>query len=129
MLKRYSMEVAPVFDNGNSFYSKRNDSVIERRLEISEAAVNDLSASLSFYLDEDGRKIHPFAFMQDRRIPDLDAAIRRFADRLDLKAIDAVIDDIPEREGEHIVISPAQRVYYKTMLHTAANEFILPIVR
>lgn len=129
LVGRYSLELAPVFDNGNALFNKRSASVAERRLDEPGAVENDLRASTSFYQDENGKQIHPFAFMAESTDANLVAAIERFAAHLDLGAIDAMIDEIPETFMGLDVASAAQKRSYKILLHEAANTHILPLAK
>lgn len=129
LVKRYSVELAPVFDNGNALFNKRSESTMQRRIEAPENIENDLDASTSFYQDENGKQIHPFAFMAQSSNPDLLAALKRFAQNLNLPAVDSIINNIPEYYGEIPVASVAQKQYYKTLLHEAALARILPLAK
>lgn len=129
LVKRYSVELAPVFDNGNALFNKRSVSTVQRRMEAPGNIANDLDVSTSFYQDENGKQIHPFAFMAQSSNPDLLAALKRFAQNLNLSAIDSIINDIPESYGEIPVVSEAQKQYYKALLHEAALTRILPLAK
>ena len=94
-------ELAPVYDMGSSLFSKRSPSVAAHRLGDEEAEREDaFGTNVSCYRLPDGEggsvAIHPFEYMAKTSNPDLTAAIKRFAAAVDMSAIDALIDSVPE---------------------------------
>ena len=94
-------ELAPVYDMGSSLFSKRSPSVAAHRLGDEEAEREDaFGTNVSCYRLPAGEggsvAIHPFEYMAKTSNPDLTAAIKRFAAAVDMSAIDALIDSVPE---------------------------------
>lgn len=127
LVTRYTTKLAPVFDNGNAFFSKRNFSVTERRLNEAEAVENDIQSGMSFFTDNNDKHIHPFQFIAAMENADCNAAIMRFVERLDMNKVEQIIEEIPEKAFSLDVILPVQKEYYKKLLYTAYKQEILPV--
>lgn len=121
------IQLAPVFDNGNAFFNKRNVSAAECRLEDDADIYNDIKTGVSFFMDDQERHIHPFEYMADMESKDCNAAVLRFAERLNMDAVKQIINDIPEEAYELPVMPDVQKKFYIQMLETAWRNEILPI--
>ena len=60
--------------------------------------------------------------------PDLTAAIERFAAAVDMDAIDALIDSVPEEAYGIVLLSEPRRVEHKRLLRKRLEEGILPLL-
>lgn len=85
---------APVFGNGNAF-----------------------AADESFFLDDNGEKLDPIAFMKEDDNLDLKRAVERFASRIDMGKICDLIAEIPESIRGLPVINEEQRSIYMDMIN------------
>lgn len=120
-------KLAPVYDNGNSFFNKRNPSVAERRLASEKDIYQDaLGTGVSFFTDESDKNIHPFIFIESLVNSDCSRALMRFVDRLDADKIWAIIDEIPEQYHEMRVLTKEQKNHYKAVLQMMLKESIFP---
>lgn len=126
LAKRYSIELAPVFDNGNAFFNKKNNSLVDSQVGDWVHIRSDVKAINSFYLDEHGKNIHPFKYLAKSDIPECVAAIKRFVSKLDMQAIAEVIDNVPCAAQGYEIISPERKEYYKSVLETAYRDGIEP---
>ena len=125
--KDESVLIAPVFDNGNAFFNKRNPSVAEKRIQDDESIAQDaLGTGTSFFLDKTGRHIHPFAYIESLQNPDCTAALVRFAKRLDMNKVRSIINGIPEQAFGVEVISSAQKEHYIRMMEIIVERSISP---
>ncbi len=124
-----TVALAPVFDNGNALFNKRNPSVAKRRLMSQEQMEEDaLGTGTSFFTDETGKHIHPFAYMAATKDADCCAAILRFAERLDMNRICRMIDEIPHMAYGLEVITSVQKEYYKKIFEMIMKKGVQPIV-
>ena len=126
-------ELAPVYDMGSSLFSKRSPSVAARRLGDEEAEQEDaFGTNVSCYRLSDGEggsvAIHPFEYMAKTTNPDLTAAIKRFAAAVDMGAIDALIDSVPEEAYGIVLLSESMREEHKRLLRKRLEEGILPLL-
>lgn len=67
--------------------------------------------------------------MESTHNPDLAAAIVRFAERVNLAAIDELIDSIPEEAYGIILMPDPVRTSHKTLLRKRYEEGILLVYR
>ena len=59
---------------------------------------------------------------------DLTAAIKRFAAAVDMEAIDALIDSVPEEAYGIVLLSDSMRAEHKRLLRKRLEEGILPLL-
>lgn len=126
-------ELAPVYDLGSSLFSKRAPHVAEERLGDEEALREDaFGTNISCYRLPDGEggshAIHPFEYMAKTSNPDLLAAMRRFADAVDMGAIDGLLDSIPEEAYGTPLLPEPMRESHKRLLRQRLEEGILPLL-
>lgn len=126
LIKRYGIELAPVFDNGNALFNKRTPSVSERILDRGGVA-NDIMTGVSFFLDDNDRHIHPFDLMAQREHEGLQDAIDRFAANWNAAAVRGILDAIPESYRGIEVLDSITRKLYEKILIEGAEEYILPL--
>lgn len=122
-----TIELAPVFDNGDALFDKRTVSVAERRGKDTSLVKQDVFTGVSFFLDDNGHHLHPFQFMESMENSGCNDAILRFAGKLDMDRMFGIIDAIPEHAWGLNVISKAEKDFYKQLLETAWREGIAPI--
>lgn len=121
--------LAPVYDNGNALFNKRNPSVAERRLESESDIEQDaIGTGTSFFTDKEGKHLHPFEYMKRMENPDCSAAVLRFHERLDIDKVWKIIDEIPTTAYGIDVITAAQKEYYKKMFEIMLEKGIAPVV-
>lgn len=127
-------ELAPVYDLGSSLFAKRSASLaIERSTNETAVDQDAFGTNVSCYRlpDEQGesRAIHPFDYMAKLANPDLNAAIVRFCEAVDMHVIDALIDGVPEEAYGRIVLSEGVKQTHKTLLRTRLEEGLMPLYR
>jgi hypothetical protein len=126
------LELAPVYDNGNSFFNKRSASKMLARLanenEFEQDAfgtVTSVYAQRLTYGDAVIEKhIKPFDFMSSTDDAGCMAAMYRFAKRYDHAHVCAVIDCVPESFKDHAVMPASMKTIYKELLAARANRVI-----
>lgn len=121
--------LAPVYDNGQAFFNKKSLSSMERALSNPEAIWNDVNSSCSFYLDESGKHIKPFTYLARTRDLNCLKALKRFVNRVDMDAIDAIIDEIPETSLGVTVMPSAAKEFYRQAVHASLFRGILPAAK
>ena len=109
-----SYELAPVYDLGSSLFSKRSPSLAESRLTGDENIEQDaFGTNVSCYRlpseDGRGRAIHPFEYLASTRNPDLDAALVRFVETVDMEAVCALIDSVPAEALGRVLLTEGVR--------------------
>ncbi|HEL0789894.1 TPA: hypothetical protein TU158_001824 [Streptococcus equi subsp. zooepidemicus] len=129
-----TQKLAPVYDNGNSFFNKRGMMQMERRMNdinlIREDAYRVPVCAFKFLDDKnESHKINPFEFIKSRVNSDCNLALLRFAERVNLQKIDDLIDSIPEKYGNLSVMPLEQKEFYKSILHIRLNEVLYPVAK
>ena len=79
--------------------------------------------------DGRGRAIHPFEYLASTRNPDLDAAVVRFVEAVDLDAVCAVIDSVPAEAFGRPLMAEGVRSSHKLLLRRRLEEGFLPVYR
>ncbi|MCC8102568.1 MAG: CtkA family protein [Clostridiales bacterium] len=124
---RYTVRIAPVFDNGNSFFNKRNPSLTGRRMESPTLVEQDALKGLSFFTDDNDHHIHPFDYIAAGENEDCNAAVLRFVEHLDMKKVIDMIENIPETAYDLSVMPSIQKAFYIQLLETAYEKGIRPV--
>lgn len=127
-------ELAPVYDLGSSLFSKRSPSLAESRLsDESEVEQDAFGTNVSCYRlptdDGRGQAIHPFEYLASTRNPDLDAAVVRFVETVDMKVVDAIVDSVPAEAFGRPLMPEGARVSHKLLLRRRLEDGFLPIYR
>lgn len=122
-----SMSLAPVYDNGNSFFNKRRASADEERMGRDDLLEQDAIGGVqTCYLRDDGKQLNPLKYIsscQDELCCD---AVVRFMDSLDMAAIDALIDSIPDETLNMTVLPGEVAEFHKKCLHRRVEEVFQP---
>ena len=122
-----SYKLAPVYDNGNCLFNKRNDSVAERRAENENLIKEDvIGTNVSFYKDIEGHSLKPMKMIQSMEIPELNNAVCRLTQRIDIDAICDIINEIPEVAFDKIVITNNQKKLYSEVLTYGYENVLKP---
>ncbi|MDY5584328.1 MAG: hypothetical protein SPG61_00860, partial [Arcanobacterium sp.] len=126
-----SLTLAPVFDNGNSFFSKRGLAQMERRLKDIDLLHEDayrVPTCVYKYVGYDNQEhqINPYTFMMRAQEPDCNAALERFMKRVNINEICGLIDAIPEVFNDVIVMPQIQKDFYKSILQIRFEEVFKP---
>lgn len=129
-----SYELAPVYDLGSSLFSKRSASVAEERLgNATDMDQDAFGTNVSCYRlvlpSGESEAIHPFTYMATTYNPDLEAAIRRFADSVDFSTIDDIVDSIPEEAFGVVLMTDAIRRSHKKLLRYRFENGIVPLLK
>lgn len=100
---------------------------MKTRLDDPKSITGDINVGVSYFINNEGRSIHPFKYIDAMVNEDCNDAVLRFADNLNMAAIDQIIDEIPEAELGMVVMPEISKAYHKALLHEAAHGKLLPI--
>ena len=126
LVSRYTTTIAPVFDNGNSFFNKRNPSVTERRLASEKNIEDDALNIVSFFMDDEDRHIKPLKYIESLCDADCNAALVRFSERLDMGKVRDVLDEIPETAFGLDVLSPLLKEHCLRVMEVIVRQSLNP---
>lgn len=121
-----NIELAPVYDNGNSLNAKWNENTMREVLASSDKEqLQSFSKTACAFsrIKNDGEPhpINPYLFIRSRASEECSKAVLRLQPRLEesIKKTCELIDSIP-------VISDIQRTYYKTSIRGRYEKLFLP---
>lgn len=116
-------ELAPVYDNGNAFFNKRDAAKMQAASQDASRLRQDaIDTNVSRYLDEDGRPINPFEFLAATDDADALEALDWFCETVDMDKVHDVLDGIPEKAYGLDVLPDEARTMYSKMLDTTKTE-------
>lgn len=120
-------KLAPIYDNGNSFYSKSSDEKIKNILldenKLKDSALNVITA----YEDDNQKKISPQKILKLEN-NDLNSAIIKVYELINEKLEDIInfINDIPNEYNGLSIISNERKEYYIKTIILRINEILKP---
>ena len=123
-------ELAPVFDNGNSFFTTRNEEQNIKRLNDKDLLEQDAFGTYrSRFVDGDGHRIDAFRLMRESSIPILRDAVEHVIAKYNHQQIADCIDGIPESVPDRLnttnyysVLPSGSKALYKTLLQKHLEE-------
>ena len=119
--------LAPVYDNGNSFFSKRRESVLERRSQSQESLIQDaVGGARSCYLKDDGHHINPIKYITSLADEQCNAALLRFMEHLDMDRIRGLIEELPEECLNFTVMPEAAKEFHIRVLEQRIERYYSP---
>ncbi|MDR2712296.1 MAG: CRISPR-associated helicase Cas3' [Clostridiales bacterium] len=126
--------LAPVYDNGNAFFNKRSLSQMTSRINNEKAMQDDAYKSPKCAykyrgLDNEGHRINPFFYITQMENKDLNAAVVRFVNKVDMDIIREIIYNIPESEGNFAVMPDMQKEFYLKLMQMRLNDVIAPAAK
>lgn len=111
------MKIAPVYDCGSCLYPQANEETISKILENKEEIDARVFVFPTSAIQLDGKKINYFDFISSLQNSDCTKALQRIAPRIDMDAIESMINEIP-------CISDLQKRFYITMLRKRKEHII-----
>ena len=121
------LRLAPIFDNGASFYNKSNDdklsSIFKDDFKFKQSVYD---SSISIYtLDE--KKINPLKFIESMDNIECNKAILRIVPKINLNKISNIFNELPEEYNGLPILSKIQKKYYLKSLEYKYNNVLIPI--
>lgn len=111
------MSIAPVFDCGSCLYPQASEETITKILSKEEEINNRIFVFPTCAIQIDGKKINYFDFISSLKNDDCNKALKRIAPKIDMVAIEQMINDIP-------CITELQKQFYITMLRRRKAHII-----
>lgn len=121
--------LAPVYDNGGSFFNKRTERTLESRLTDPEKLRMDAMDVRSCYTDDRGHQIAPLKYLMSAGDEECNAAVLRFMDRYEPACFEELLQSIPSQTYGVTVITDAYRDYHTRVLRLRYEEAFLPAWR
>lgn len=121
------IRIAPVFDNGASFYNKsdseRLNSIYIDDFKFRQSAYESV---ISVY-KKNGKPINPLKFIEKMDNTFCNEAILRIVPKIDFNKIEDIFNEIPEKVNEFLVLSDIQRLLYLKSLKYKYKNVLLPV--
>lgn len=111
------MSIAPVFDCGSCLYPQASEETITKILSKEEEINNRIFVFPTCAIQIDEKKINYFDFISSLKNDDCNKALKRIAPKIDMVAIEQMINDIP-------CITELQKQFYITMLRRRKAHII-----
>lgn len=134
--------LAPVYDNGNSFFPKHDEEKMKRNMEdMKQVISNGITPYLYNSKSLDSVKVIRNLSLRDNNLnfgeskeekflkeisDNIQSALIRVVPKIDLEKINKIIDDIPEEYQGIKVISPTMKNYYKVFLKERCEKILIP---
>lgn len=137
-----NIKLAPVYDNGNSFFSKHDDGKFEDNFDkidivitngrtpfiFNEKQVDSVKViknlsfgdnNLNFPETEEG------IFLKETSL-EIQKALKRVVNKINMEKINKIIDDIPEEQNGVKIISQTMKTFYKDFLKSKYEKILIP---
>lgn len=123
--KTENLSLAPVYDNGASFYGKSSDEKLQNILQDDfkfKQMVYESSAS-TFTIDE--HLINPLKYIESMNNDDCNKALIRIVSKIDMNKIKNIFDEVPNEYNGLSIFSDIQKeIYYKSLKYKLEKVFI-----
>lgn len=111
-----TLRLAPVYDNGASFYGKSNDeklnSLLQDEFKFKQMAYDSCISIFSL----DGKEMNPLKYIESMENKDCNQAIMRLVPKIDMEQIKKLFDEVPSSYHDLIVFTDLQKETYYKML-------------
>ncbi len=119
--------LAPVYDNGNSFFNKRKASTNELRAQDAGLIEQDaVGTCVSVYMRDDGRHVKPFEYIASAMDTECNRALDRLMRRLDMDAVIGLVDGLPCEALNFSVLDTRTKGFIKKVLLERYEKALLP---
>ena len=121
------IRVAPVFDNGASFYSKSSDERLNSiYMDDFKFKQSVYESSISIYR-KNGKPINPLKFIEKMDNKDCNEAILRIVPKINFDKIEGFFNELPKEYNGIVILSDIQRKVYLKSLKYRYENVLLPI--
>lgn len=122
--------VAPVYDNGASFSGKLSENQIEKILSNDDRFVQSVyDGRTCVFTDENDKLINPLKYIETTTNKDCLNAVKKVVSRIDIRKLESIIEEIPEKVGDLQVITSVQKEFYKKCLRYRYEKVLLPTLQ
>lgn len=115
--RQRTTELAPVYDCGSCLYPQLAETDMEFVLENKGEMNSRIFVFPTSAIRENGKKLGYFDYISSLQNPDCNAALQRIFPRIDLAAINQMIEEAP-------FISPLQKRFYQTIIRERKEKIL-----
>ena len=107
-----NLRIAPIFDNGASFYNKSSDDKLDS-IYFDEVKFKQsvYDSAISIYREK-GKLINPLKYIENMKNEDCNKALLRIFPKIDMNKIVGIFNEIPEEYDNLVILSKIQKDYY-----------------
>lgn len=121
------LRLAPVFDNGASFYNKSGNERLSSIYNDNFKFKQSVYDSCTSVFRKEGKPINPLKFIESMENSDCNEAILRILPNIDLEKISKIFNEIPKQYNGLPVLSEWQKEFYLKSLYYKYENVLLPI--
>lgn len=118
------VELAPVFDNGNSFSNKFSEAQMMDRMDRLDKTQCEVITSV--FRDDEDKPILPFSFFKTQNVSELNATLKAVVPRIKIEEICAMIDEVPTEHKGIKVLSDIEKAFIKESIKVRLENIIIP---
>lgn len=118
------IELAPVYDNGGSFFNKRGSEKFAKSLNSANALAAEALNNTELAFAINGKRIHPFTNLPERYQDKIISAMIRIYSRWDKAIITNIIMSIPESHNDMLVLPPFAKEYYLAVTEMRLEKLV-----
>ena len=121
------ISIAPVFDNGASFYNKMDyDKMVSLYNDPKKFIQVAYDSSISVF-EKNGKPINPLKYIESMENLECNAALMRIVPLIDMKKIENIFMEIPNSYNGIEIISDIQKKFYLKVLNYRFENILLPV--
>ena len=120
------IRIAPVYDNGASFYNKSDDNKFKNILEDDFKIKQVFFDSAVSIFEIDGKKINPLKYIMSLENEDCNEALKTIIPKIDLNEIENIFKELPNQYEDIKIISDISKDFYLQMLKYRYEKVLLP---
>ena len=120
------IRIAPVYDNGASFYNKSDDNKFKNILEDDFKIKQVFFDSAVSIFEIDGKKINPLKYIMSLENEDCNEALKTIVPKIDLNEIENIFKKLPNQYEGIKIISDISKDFYLQMLKYRYEKVLLP---
>ena len=122
--KTMNLRIAPVYDNGASFYSKTNNekitNILNDRFKTKQVIYDNCISNFT----KNGKTINSLKYIENMNNIDCNKALLKIFPKINLNKIKEIFDNIPEYHNTLQVLSKEQKkLYYNSIVYKYENVF------
>lgn len=139
--EKNTVSLAPIYDNGNSFFPKHDEEKLKNIENIKQLVSNGRTPYTFKNKNIDSVKVIRNLSLRDNNLnfgdtkeekflkeisDNIQAALIRIVPKIDLEKINKIINDIPEEHQGIKIMSPTMKNYYKVFLKERCEKVLIP---
>ncbi len=110
--EKRTIRLAPVYDNGASFNTKSDDKKLDKIMKEESRFISSVYENQVCHFYKDGKLLNPLKYIEMENNDDCNKSILRIVPKIDMKKINKIFDELPEKDENIEVISRIRKKFY-----------------